>query len=110
MVMRWLAKISFGVWLLIVMNNVQVTAASDQESLGTQADCKNNSPPEWMVDSDVDKRASTILADVSSCKTQCMHEAQTCLRGCDNLSDPHLKASCYDGCRRGEEACHGRCQ
>ena len=51
-----------------------------------------------------------VLADVQGCFDSCSSQAKTCLRGCDNISDNQGKASCYEGCRSGQESCRGRCQ
>lgn len=51
-----------------------------------------------------------LVADAQDCFETCSSQAKTCLRGCDNISDNQQKASCYEGCRHGQEACRGRCK
>jgi hypothetical protein len=71
---------------------------------------KNNTPAGLCEGEAHGAQPGILVADAQNCLEMCSSQAKTCLRGCDNISDKQQQASCYDGCRSGQEACRGRCQ
>jgi hypothetical protein len=48
------------------------------------------------------------LAQVSTCKVNCLHQYDTCTSYCAS-GDAYARAACIAGCNHGRDACLNRC-
>lgn len=45
----------------------------------------------------------------AACEDNCVAQRDTCLKGCNNITDATQKSNCSSGCWKGQDACLLRC-